>query len=260
MHIHLIRHGQANASGMNYDQLTEKGRQQAQMLGQRFRENGLEFKLFARGSLVRHMETLDGILEGMQNLESPVSTPANGREKPNPDRNTSASGDSIQTEESGSSVIVLEKPGLNEVDPVAWKSIAEEIASKDPAFSGMLGHLKKSEGSGRRRRLAAVTGRVLDFWIRGQSPDFLEFRTAVLESLKEIASMPGNGPALVVSSGTPMAIAIAEALGQSNPESIYHWLRQLSNTSYSILDISSRWKALQINSLDHLPMAQRSLM
>lgn len=236
MQIHLIRHGQANASGLNYDKLTEKGVLQAKNLGKRLAENGFHFSIYGRGSLVRHRETLEGILDGMAGTSSSSCI---------------HSMDSAQ---------LLEQPGLNEVDPETWKALAQEIAAGDASFAGMLEQLKDSEGSRRRRRLAAVTGRVLDFWIRGQSDEFQEFRRGVLDSLQNIASHRGSGPALVVSSGTPIAIAIAEAMGQSAPEFIFHWLRHLSNTSYSILDISSGWKALQVNSLDHLKVSDRSLM
>lgn len=257
MQIHLIRHGQANAAGLNYDKLTDQGYEQARLLGRRLQQNGVQFCTYARGSLVRHVQTLEGILDGIALAKSSETQ----SEKEKNSGTEPAGEDKVSTGTSGESKSpqIIEEAGLNEIDLDSWKSLAQEIAKSDAAFSSMLQHLNTIQGSGRRRRLAAVTGRVLDFWIRGQTREFLEFREAVVDSINSIASTR-PGPALVVSSGTPIAILLARALGEDRPESIFHWLRHLANTSYSIIDVSSRWKALQINSLDHLPMNSRSLM
>lgn len=232
MHIHLVRHGQANAHGLNYDELTEHGYLQARKLGRRLHENGVRPEVFYRGSLKRHTQTLQGILEGL---------------------GLDATGSSIH-----------ELPGLNEIDPDTWKDLAKELAQKDASVASMLDQLREKEGPGRRRRLAALTGRVLRQWIQEQSASFLQFQTAVKNALMEAVSRAAEehrSPVLLVSSGTPIALSIAAALEDERPEVIFHWLRHLGNTSHSILDFRhDRFQAMALNGLEHLTLEERTLM
>ncbi len=63
--LYAVRHGQASFGAANYDQLSSMGWQQARWLGQWFAEQQIQFDRIALGTLVRHQETLAGILEGM---------------------------------------------------------------------------------------------------------------------------------------------------------------------------------------------------
>jgi len=69
-HLTLVRHGQASYGAQNYDKLSELGWRQSRWLGEHFAERGIRFDRIVRGSLVRHAETLQGILEGM-GMEAP---------------------------------------------------------------------------------------------------------------------------------------------------------------------------------------------
>lgn len=63
--LYLVRHGQASYGAQNYDKLSELGWRQSRWLGEYFAERGIRFDRIVRGTLVRHAETLQGILEGM---------------------------------------------------------------------------------------------------------------------------------------------------------------------------------------------------
>ena len=63
--FHLIRHGQASFGAANYDQLSQLGHQQARWLGAYYRERGQSFDALVTGDLVRHVETGEGIQEGL---------------------------------------------------------------------------------------------------------------------------------------------------------------------------------------------------
>lgn len=63
--FYLIRHGQASFGADNYDKLSQLGHQQARWLGEHYRERGLSFDALVTGDLVRHVETGQGILEGL---------------------------------------------------------------------------------------------------------------------------------------------------------------------------------------------------
>ena len=60
--IVLIRHGQASFGTDNYDRLSETGWQQARVLGDYFRERELQFDRLLSGAMVRHRQTLSGIV------------------------------------------------------------------------------------------------------------------------------------------------------------------------------------------------------
>ncbi len=64
-HLTLVRHGQASYGAQNYDKLSDLGWRQSRWLGEHFAERGIRFDRVVRGTLVRHAETLQGILEGM---------------------------------------------------------------------------------------------------------------------------------------------------------------------------------------------------
>lgn len=63
--LYLVRHAQASFGTDDYDRLSGLGHQQARWLGEHFRYRGLEFDRVLCGSMVRHRETVAGILGGM---------------------------------------------------------------------------------------------------------------------------------------------------------------------------------------------------
>lgn len=83
--LYLVRHGQASFGAADYDNLSELGHKQSVRLGEHFRDVGVAFDAVITGTLKRHVQTWQGIAQGMQ------------RE----------------------SVDALAWPGLNEYDPVA---------------------------------------------------------------------------------------------------------------------------------------------
>ena len=54
----MVRHGQASLFADNYDQLSQKGYQQATTLGHHFKEEGIYFDHAFVGPLQRHHQTL----------------------------------------------------------------------------------------------------------------------------------------------------------------------------------------------------------
>ncbi|MEP9363134.1 histidine phosphatase family protein [Nocardioides sp. CN2-186] len=60
----LVRHGQASFGADDYDVLSETGWQQARLLGRWLGERGLQPDLVVRGSMRRHRETAEAMIEG----------------------------------------------------------------------------------------------------------------------------------------------------------------------------------------------------
>ena len=63
--LYLVRHGQASFGAEDYDQLSDLGRRQSVRLGEYFASRAVRFDGLIAGTLRRHKQTLEGILEGM---------------------------------------------------------------------------------------------------------------------------------------------------------------------------------------------------
>ena len=61
--IYFVRHGQASFGTDDYDRLSPLGWQQARWLGQHFAETGIAFDHVLTGTMRRHRETAEAILE-----------------------------------------------------------------------------------------------------------------------------------------------------------------------------------------------------
>ena len=66
--IYLVRHGQASFGAENYDQLSARGRQQAEQLGRYWQSRGMQFDAVYTGTLKRHVQTLEGIAHTLPGL------------------------------------------------------------------------------------------------------------------------------------------------------------------------------------------------
>lgn len=63
--FYLVRHGQASFGSDDYDKLSPLGHQQSQWLGAYFKQRNIQFDAVVCGDLVRHQETVEGILSGL---------------------------------------------------------------------------------------------------------------------------------------------------------------------------------------------------
>ena len=66
--LYLVRHGQASFGAADYDQLSNLGQRQCQALGQWFGERGVQFSAVLRGTLRRHVQSLDAMAAGHGSL------------------------------------------------------------------------------------------------------------------------------------------------------------------------------------------------
>ncbi|AVP58910.1 histidine phosphatase family protein [Pulveribacter suum] len=73
--LYLVRHGQASFGADDYDQLSERGHEQAVRLGAYWRERGLQFDAVLCGTLRRHEQTLAGIAQGLGGAPQALSVP-----------------------------------------------------------------------------------------------------------------------------------------------------------------------------------------
>ena len=64
--LYLVRHGQASFGSSDYDQLSEIGFKQSNVLGEFFVSRNIIFDRFVCGDMRRHRQTISQVCEGMQ--------------------------------------------------------------------------------------------------------------------------------------------------------------------------------------------------
>lgn len=67
--VYLVRHGQASFGAVNYDKLSDLGHQQSEWLGDYLAETVGRFDHVVSGDLMRHRQTLSGILKSLRHEE-----------------------------------------------------------------------------------------------------------------------------------------------------------------------------------------------
>ena len=73
--LYLVRHGQASFGQADYDQLSDLGARQCQALGQWLTQRGIVFEAVLRGSLRRHVQSLDALAAGYGDLPAALEWP-----------------------------------------------------------------------------------------------------------------------------------------------------------------------------------------
>ena len=71
--LYIVRHGQASFGADDYDHLSDLGRKQSVRLGEYFAQRGIHFDALIAGTLRRHKQTLEGILQGMNHAGEHLS-------------------------------------------------------------------------------------------------------------------------------------------------------------------------------------------
>lgn len=73
--LYLVRHGQASFGADDYDRLSALGHKQSVRLGEYFRHRGLNFEAVLTGTLRRHVQTFEGIAQGLDLKTKPLAWP-----------------------------------------------------------------------------------------------------------------------------------------------------------------------------------------
>lgn len=73
--LYLVRHGQASFGADDYDRLSALGHKQSVRLGEYFRHQGLSFEAVLTGTLRRHVQTFEGIAQGLDLKTEPLTWP-----------------------------------------------------------------------------------------------------------------------------------------------------------------------------------------
>ncbi|PJZ31248.1 histidine phosphatase family protein [Leptospira kmetyi] len=233
--IHLIRHGQANSQGENYDLLTPHGKKQAYELGKFMARNGDVPDRIITGTLRRHLETADSFLEGAISVIGPR--------------------DQFQSDS-----FINRDAGWNEFSPELWSSYSKLLASRKPEFAKTLSQFSKVRLKGGIRSAAVffkLTEEILRFWREGtETPEGIEtyknFETRVFHSSNVWFSPADQERTFIFTSGTPISLVLHRLLRQD--EDNFSWMPWIWNTSLSTFRwVRGKYLPVSINGAPHLP-------
>ncbi len=237
--LYLVRHGQASFGADDYDQLSDLGRRQSLCLGQYLRErhgDALRFDTVLTGTLRRQVGTWQGIAEGGGFEVGP------SRAGP-PEAASAPSGGSADMPVRSVGGHIL-WPGLNEYDSHA----VIHAIHPDPLPRPDTPELYRQHFRLLRQGLAAwMDGRVQPAGMLS----YADFRAGVVGALDHVRQHC-QGDVLIVSSGGPIATAVAHILQAPAATSIELNLR-IRNTAVTEFQFNpKRHQLLTYNTLPHL--------
>ena len=191
--IYLVRHGEANINGSQYDQLSEQGIVQARSLGRHFSELNIGFDRIVTGSMQRHLQTAEVAIDAMAfELEAE------------------------------------QHPGLNEYDFIALcRAFAIQYPEKAVGLSET-GHVDGIKGFYKVLKQALLVWS--ENRLEGPLPESWEqFEQRVADALDFLRQ---GDRVLVISSGGPIAVLAGQVLGISSAMKIQLNM-QVRNCAYS---------------------------
>ena len=219
--IYVVRHGQAAFGTDNYDRLTPLGKAQCRHLGEYLAERDIRLDALFMGSLIRHRESLEALLEGYSSIASAPKL---------------ASAEIF--------------PVLNEYDPDAvmvafggqHMGAHEAAEARDP-------HVVRQHFRLLRDALSA--------WAEGQTepagmPSFSQFQHDANDVLRIARERFTDGNVVIVTSGGPIGAIVAATL-RSPPAVAVDLNLRIRNASLSEFASSARRHHLvSFNSVAHL--------
>lgn len=214
--LFLVRHAQASFASDNYDRLTEVGHRQAGMLGAYFNERRFEFDHFVCGTLQRHQQTLQGIVD-----HQPGNRP--------------------------STTLALD--GLNEYD---FEMLVPSYCRQYPDDALVCAHRTTPAD---QKDFYRLLRQVLLAWSRDEIEDlpcrwheFVERIRFAQNRVQQLAS--GNTRILAVSSGGAISVFIGVVLGLA-PAMMINLNLQMRNTGISHFFLNR--SSLQLSSFNAVP-------
>lgn len=229
--IYLIRHGQASFGKADYDQLSEHGMKQAQILGKYWQSLAKPDKFYS-GDLLRHGQSLEHFLEGYQKNEAPVIIHSGFNEFDHVDilkRYKPQWGDFTQKSSS--------MPEQQETNKVIQKEFFQ--AMNRWILSNKSGEYKESWQQFKTRCIGAL-------------------QKIIMQALSDKKTVLASGESkniLIFTSGGPISVIIQHILQLSDKKMLV-MNQQLRNTSVTKLLFSENVLSIDyINNYSHLELA-----
>lgn len=231
----LIRHGQANSAGENYDELTDTGRQQAVKVGTWLASSGYSFDKVLHGGLKRQAETLELIQKEMH--------------------------------KTGHAIAEAEiHPALAEFDLKIFYTLAAEMRHGNAEFAEVLKAWNKARHTNTPDKgdvFKRLMGLVIGEWTkRGENFTAAESFPAFQRRVHSVFELASDTPQriLAVTSGGPISLMVGGVLALGTTETL-GLIRRIYNTSVHHLALKpGRRDLVSFNAVPHLALSERTLV
>lgn len=209
--VYLIRHGQASFEKKDYDELSEKGAEQSQILGNFLKKTGLEFDYVYSGSLKRQKDTAFHTLQAMGQKDLKVQ--------------------------------ILK--GLNEYDHISLiESGLKYLKSIEPDFNTDILALSKD-----RKKFQAFFSDLISRWLNkefvceGSYSTYESYSNNVFSAFEQITDITENNIKIgVFTSGGPISVMLENTLGLTSLKAVETgWT--IANCSVSVLSIKKKFNS-----------------
>ncbi len=214
--IYLIRHGQASFLKSDYDQLSELGQKQSEVLGKALKDRNQSVSFISRGSLNRHQETakycLHGYEEKLETLE-----------------------DARWDEYDHMDLLAKHNPEF-----IDHNAIGEFLRKQEDPM----------------RALQHVLNQSIVDWMNDAhdyQTSWATFKQRVLDALNELAAKLGKGEtAWVFTSGGPISVALIELLSLNEEQFVDLQARLVNSSITKVLVGKNRISLSSYNDYGHL--------
>ena len=212
--FYFIRHGQAGTR-LDYDTLSELGRQQSLLLGAYLARQAVTFSHVIVGGLERHKQTAASVLSAY-----------------------SVSGLAVPE--------AMNDPAWNEFDlDDVYQSIAPQLAKDDSDFAAQYTDMRKqvdeqgaAEQSAINRRWSPCDTSVIHAWVTAKYPVKCEswagFRDRIRGALAKLIASNPEGNVAVFTSATPTAISLAQTMDLEDHK-MFMLAGVMINSAFSVL-------------------------
>lgn len=232
--FYFIRHGQAGTR-LQYDMLSDLGRQQCSLLGAYLARQALTFSHIFVGGLHRHHETAESVLEAYQS-------------------------DGVTIPEA------VVDHGWDEFDlDSVYKSMAPQLGKLDITFATAYTAMQKQvaeqgtvEQSVINRRWNPCDSAVVRAWVSGQYPmteggeTWANFKERIRVALAQLVAANPDGNVAVFTSATPTAISLAQTLGVDDHR-MFNMAGVMINSAISVLRLrDGELRIFSFNTVPHL--------
>lgn len=219
--IYLVRHGQAGFGKLNYDQLSDTGHQQSELVGKALALRGVEAQRVVHGAMQRHRETLQGAQKHWHSYGP-----------------------------------TLEMPGFNEFDSDDVIACAfPQFKNKAVLGAWILAQPNK------RKAFQEIFAQAVERWTSGQhDSEYLEswsaFTARVRESLLDLMRATEGGNAVVFTSGGPITAIAQQCLGLSDEKAFdMNWTLLNGGITQLLYNRSGKVSLASFNEQQHLAQA-----
>ncbi|NVJ59833.1 MAG: histidine phosphatase family protein [Gammaproteobacteria bacterium] len=237
--ILLVRHGQASFASDDYDNLSELGHKQAEVLGKFLRKISIDFSLVASGTLNRQQQTASELVKYISNSDS--NSEDSNEDDSNEDDSNEDDSNEGDLDDSG---LIKQLEWLNELDSHSLVQTYQEKLE----YAQKEGRLEFSHDNFEQVFTDLVTLWSKDKEFNGES--FHQFQSRILTGLAELKQQHDTEQTLLlVTSGGVIATIVQSILGLDNKAMLKAALRIFNGSLTEVIYHKNQWELVGFNSV-----------